>query len=44
MSRLTFTLVTALVLEWWNLHREELAEDWKLAREGKSLNSIEPLE
>ena len=34
----------ALVLEWWNLHREELAEDWKLARDGKSLKSIEPLE
>ena len=34
----------ALVLEWWNLHREELAENWKLARDGKSLKSIHPLE
>ncbi|HEY3052933.1 MAG TPA: DUF4160 domain-containing protein [Thermoanaerobaculia bacterium] len=25
----------ALILEWWNLHREELAENWKLAKERK---------
>jgi hypothetical protein len=32
------------VLEWWNLHRAELAEDWQLARERRPLKPIEPLE
>jgi hypothetical protein len=32
------------VLEWYDLHREELLVDWKLAAEGKLLNKIEPLE
>jgi len=31
------------ILEWWMLHRVELAEDWKLAQERRPLNSIEPL-
>lgn len=34
----------ALVLEWWNLHRNELATNWQLAKELKELNSIAPLE
>ena len=33
-----------LVSEWYNLHREELLEDWKLARERKPLRAIDPLE
>ena len=31
------------VLEWLDLHRAELMEDWKLAEERKPLNNIEPL-
>jgi hypothetical protein len=34
----------AHVLEWLKLHREELFQDWELAREGKPLFHIEPLE
>jgi hypothetical protein len=34
----------ALVLEWWNLHREELVTNWQLAKELKELKSISPLE
>jgi hypothetical protein len=34
----------AHVLEWWNMHREELAEDWSLARQRLPLRAIEPLE
>ena len=33
-----------LVLEWLDLHRDELLEDWKLAQDRKPLNKIEPLE
>jgi hypothetical protein len=33
-----------LVLEWLDLHRPELLEDWQLAQERKLLNKIEPLE
>tara|TARA_R110002095_G_scaffold161766_1_gene140180 strand:+ start:1310 stop:1444 length:135 start_codon:yes stop_codon:yes gene_type:complete len=33
-----------LVLEWLELHREELREDWKLAELRKPLKKIEPLE
>ena len=33
-----------LVLEWLELHRDELLNDWKLAEERKPLNKIEPLE
>lgn len=33
-----------LVLEWWEIHREELAADWSLAQERKPLKKIEPLE
>jgi spore cortex formation protein SpoVR/YcgB (stage V sporulation) len=33
----------ALVLEWANEHRDELKNDWQLARNGKPLQKIEPL-
>ena len=33
-----------LVLEWLELHRAELQEDWNLAELRKPLNKIEPLE
>jgi hypothetical protein len=32
------------VLEWYNLHQEELLNDWDRARERKPLEPIEPLE
>lgn len=35
--------VTALVLEWAFLYRDELMEDWKLALDKKPLQPIEPL-
>lgn len=31
------------VIEWNNLHKDELLADWKLAVIGKPLNKIEPL-
>jgi Domain of unknown function (DUF4160) len=34
----------AHVLEWHQLHREELIENWKLARERRPLRRIAPLE
>ncbi len=33
-----------LVLEWYELHKEELLADWALAQERKPLLKIEPLE
>lgn len=33
-----------MVVEWASLHRNELRRNWKLAREMRSLDSIEPLE
>jgi hypothetical protein len=33
-----------LILEWWNLHRDELGENWRLAKELKELRQIAPLE
>jgi hypothetical protein len=36
--------VTALVLEWAFLHRDELLENWSLATARKPLKSIKPLE
>ena len=33
-----------LVLEWLDLHRDELLVDWSLAQDRKPLNKIEPLE
>ena len=32
------------VLEWYELHRAELLEDWQLAEQRRPLNSIDPLE
>lgn len=34
---------TKLVREWTDLHLSELKEDWKLARESKTIKKIEPL-
>ncbi|MHC4974616.1 MAG: DUF4160 domain-containing protein [Planctomycetota bacterium] len=34
----------ALVLEWAALHRTELEKDWDLARQGRPLKRIAPLE
>ena len=34
---------TKLVREWTDLHLSELNEDWKLARESKTIKKIEPL-
>lgn len=33
-----------MVLEWITLHRFELKDNWELARQGKPLQSIAPLE
>ena len=33
-----------LVLEWFELHKSELKENWELAQQRKPLNRIEPLE
>lgn len=33
-----------LVLEWAALHREELRQDWDLARKGQPLQPVVPLE
>jgi hypothetical protein len=33
-----------LVLEWANLHKEELIENWQLAQQGQPLRRIAPLE
>lgn len=32
------------VLEWLDLHRDELMENWRLAEQRESLNRIKPLE
>ena len=32
------------VLEWYDMHRDELMENWSLARAEQPLNHIEPLE
>ena len=32
-----------LVLAWAELHQEELRENWRRARRGEALRSIEPL-
>lgn len=33
-----------LVLEWWSLHKDELAQNWELLLEGKQSTRIAPLE
>jgi hypothetical protein len=35
---------SGLVVEWGERHRGELEENWELARKGKPLNRIAPLE
>ncbi len=35
---------TKLIREWIDLHEEELFEDWELAKLGKELKKIDPLE
>jgi len=32
------------VLEWYELHKDELIEDWKLCQNKEAPKSIEPLE
>lgn len=34
----------ALVVEWWSLHRDELAANWHLIADGKEPKRIAPLE
>ena len=36
--------VRAMLLEWWDRHRDELAENWRLAKEMKEMKPIPPLE
>jgi hypothetical protein len=38
------TRALRLVLEWAQLHKQELLEDWQLARQGQPLKRIAPLE
>ena len=38
------TRALKLVLEWMNLHKAELLEDWQLAKQGQPLKRIAPLE
>jgi len=38
------TRALRLVLEWTALHRQDLLEDWQLARQGQPLKPIAPLE
>jgi hypothetical protein len=32
------------VLDWYDLHKDELTKDWQLATNDQPLNKIEPLE
>ena len=36
--------VLAMVIEWASMHRDELLQDWELARLGRPLKPIAPLE
>ncbi len=36
--------VMGLVMEWASMHKSELVENWKLAKEKAPLKKIEPLE
>jgi len=38
------TRAQAHVLEWWNMQRTELADNWQRAKQRLPLNAIEPLE
>ncbi len=35
---------TKLVREWIDIHGSDLEDDWKLAREGKEMKKINPLD
>ena len=35
---------TNLVLEWWQLHGDELLQNWKRAHRRQALERIEPLQ
>jgi len=35
--------VISLIVEWANMHKDELISDWDLAQEAKPLKKIEPL-
>lgn len=35
---------TKLIREWIDLHEKELSQDWELAKRGKELKKIDPLE
>jgi hypothetical protein len=37
-------LSDCLIMDWLDLHRDELQADWQLARDSKPLNPISPLE
>ena len=41
---LNSTTATRLVREWIDLHRQELEDDWNLARSGRELKKIDPLD
>jgi hypothetical protein len=41
---LNSTTATRLVREWIDLHRADLEEDWNLARNGRELKKISPLD
>ena len=43
-GNLSSRTATKLVREWTDNHISELEEDWKLAREGKEIKKIEPLD
>lgn len=36
--------VLGLVIEWASLHKAELFQNWELAKQGKPVNKIAPLE
>lgn len=44
ISEVPTAVVLGLVTEWAALHREELREDWRLARQQAALRTIAPLE
>ncbi len=43
-GNLSSRTATKLVREWTDNHISELEEDWRLAREGKEIKKIDPLD
>jgi hypothetical protein len=43
-GNLSSRTATKLVREWTDTHSADLEEDWNLAREGKEIKKIEPLD